>query len=130
MAVPHHQQMSRLIRLAAHRTWISAFLIFLLPGTLLACILHCSVPFPLVAPVDEASPFVCGHTLALAQNLSPALSPELIQSLTQGNLALAALLILALRLQDSLRAHTPLWQRRINDAPPVPPPRRLCQRAC
>ncbi|PDV99249.1 hypothetical protein A9Q02_12870 [Candidatus Chloroploca asiatica] len=120
--------MSRLIRFAMHRTWISALLSFILPGTLLACILHCSVPFPWGAPTDEASPFVCGHTLAFAQNLPPALSPGLIQSLTQGDLALAALLILALRLQDSLRAHTPLWQRRMGDAPPVPPPRRLCQR--
>ncbi|NCC30721.1 MAG: hypothetical protein EOM24_01710 [Chloroflexia bacterium] len=127
MAVLHRQQMSRLIRLVAHRTWISAFLSFLLPSTLLACILHCSVPFPLVPPVDEASPFVCGHTLALTQNLPPALTPGLIQSLTQGDVALASLLILALRLQHSLTAHPLLWQRRMGDAPPVPPPRLLRQ---
>jgi hypothetical protein len=128
MAVPHHQQMSRLIRLAAHRTWISAFLSFLLPGTLLACILHCSVPFPLIAPVDEASPFVCGHTLALAPNLPPALSPGVIQSLTQGALVFATLLSLALRKQYSLPVYTTLWQRRMGDAPPVPPPRLMRQR--
>lgn len=68
------------------RTGVPVWLAFLLsaglPGAVLVCILHCSLPaFP---AYNAASPFLCGHMLLVEpESLPPPISLSLFQGLIQ-----------------------------------------------
>ncbi len=116
-------------RQAGGPAWLMILLSAGLPGAVLACILHCSLPaFP---AYNAASPFLCGHMLlAEPERLPPPISLSLFQGLiqalptTEGTVSwplMPALPLVILPLIVIMAQAMP---------PPEPPPRQVSTTPC
>lgn len=104
---------------------LAALLLGVVPGAILLCILHCSIPSHAHQHGGQgSSPFVCGHTLNAQAEIPPPLGASVVISLVQSlasPLGLAAVGTSLLYLLAGMASASPCG--RPADAPPAPPPR-------
>jgi hypothetical protein len=109
---------------ALARKWLAALLLLSLPGALLICILHCSLPRHVHSHAGHGPAlFTCSPVHGGAAN-QPVIEPGVVQTLIQGltraiNLGLPG----QMPLQPAVLTLAVLAAR-LADRPPVPPPRR------
>jgi hypothetical protein len=119
-----HRLLSRIGPARPHR-WLLALLAATLPGALLICILHCTLPlYAHHHHSHGASPFVCSHAIAEPGDLVAPLSESLVQSVVQGLTAAGLVVAAALIVLHGAVATLAAWASRPGEGPPIPPPRR------
>lgn len=102
---------------------LAGILLAALPGAILACIVHCSLPFSAQGGFTP-SPYLCDHMIEAGADLPLPVSTALVQALIQGFTTAAALLVAALTVQPQALIGPPLTRRdRLAEGPPTPPPR-------
>lgn len=108
---------------ALWKGWLAALLLLSLPGAVLVCILHCSLPRHAHAHAGHGPElFVCSHAHGGAAE-QPALEPGVVQMLIQGlTRAFGLALPGQLPLHLAVLALAVLAARPADD-PLVPPPR-------
>ncbi|NTU82629.1 MAG: hypothetical protein HGA45_25210 [Chloroflexales bacterium] len=102
---------------------LTAALLFALPGALLACIIHCSLPARGYHSYGREV-FLCDHMPDTGADLPQPVSADVVQALVQSLATAAMLAIGALTLLPQQIHANPLALRaRLADSPPKPPPR-------
>lgn len=102
---------------------LAALLLATLPGAMLACIIHCSLPFSTQGGLAP-SPYLCDHMVDTGGDLPPPVSTGVVQALVQAFIAAEALAAATMTLLPQALIGAPATRRaRLGDGPPTPPPR-------
>lgn len=102
--------------------WAAATLAAALPGAILLCILHCTLPSRAHLAHDHEL-FLCDHGPVAGGELPPPLSATLVLGLVQGLARAAAPPAAGLIFLHLAVAHPRGLRTRLGEAPPAPPPR-------
>lgn len=112
------------LQVASARGWLSVLLLASIPGAMLACILHCTVPAHGPHQHNQGlASFICAHALDDVAELPQPMSTTLVQNLVQGLAGATAPMVAGLVLLHLAVMRIAMLVAQPADAPPEPPPR-------